>query len=281
MSKNTHKHFAFMNNRVLNVIGAALIILFTSTSCTQRTEASAEPRASNFPLVERHPEGVPVPTLLATRGEIMVNDDCSEDRKRGLGFWSLSLDEPNVCRVTHDLERKPTHVPIASYWPGDHENVIVEVTFRWGEPLGGKYKDQVLGIFSDLRPNKIKGHKIEAWISGSDRFTKPGLGITSSITPKVTMDEQPFDTLKANTWYTAVLEIVGNEALLRFQDRVAYVNLPRIPGPKNKITLVFGTTWHELKSVRIWHASANPEWEQMKDKALVSREAFTQGPFSY
>lgn len=270
--------------------GSALMILLTCASCSQKIDSSAGPvdtppsaaiEIQDASFVKRHPDGVPVPTLLATRGELMVDDDCSVDRKRGLGYWSLSTEEPNVCRVTHDLERKPIHVPIASYWVGDYENIIVEVTFRWGEPMGGKYNDQVLGILSDLRPNEIKGHKIESWISGSERFTKPGLGITSSIAPGITMDSQPFDTLKANTWHTAVLEIVGNEALLRVQDRVAYVNLPRIAGPKNKITLVFGTTWHELKSVRIWHATKKPDWESIKDSALSSREAFTQDSFSY
>jgi hypothetical protein len=211
----------------------------------------------------------------------MADDDCSEDRRRGLGFWSLSPNEPNVCRVTHDIDRVPLHIPIASYHLEDHENVIVEVTFRWGEPMGGQYNDQLLGILSDLRPNEIKGHKLESWISGSGRFTKAGLALTSTIAPKVLLDEQPFDNFMANTWYTAVLEIVGNEALLRFQDRVVYVDMPRIAGPKNKITLVFGTTWHEVKHVRIWHATANPKWEKVKDKALASREAFTKGSFSY
>ncbi|MGJ8682858.1 hypothetical protein [Paraglaciecola sp.] len=269
-----------------NPLGVTLLLILMS-SCVPSSKLKPESSSmvpevnTSLPHVERHPDGIPIPTLLAKRGEMMVEDDCSVDRRRGLGFWSLSVDEPNVCRVTHDIERKPIHVPIASYRLPDHENVIVEVTFRWGEPLGGKYNAQVLGIFSDLRPNTIKGHKIESWISGSDRFTKPGLAFTSSINPKVTMDEQPFDTLRANTWYTAVLEVVGNEALLRMGDRVAYVDLPRIAGPKNKITLIFGTTWHEIKNVRIWHATANPKWNELKDSALKSREAFTQGPFSY
>ena len=263
----------------------ALLILISgcapsSTLTSENVEQAAGSEASTL-YVERHRNGLPVPTLLATRGELMAEDDCSVDRRRGLGFWSLSPNEPNVCRVTHDVERKPHHIPIASYPLPDHENLIVEVTFRWGEPMGGKYNDQLLGILSDLRPNTIKGHKLESWISGSGRFTKAGLAFTSSIAPSALMDEQPFDTFKANTWYTAVLELVGNEAIMRFQDRVVYADLPRIAGPKNKITLVFGTTWHEIKSVRIWHATKNPQWEGMKDKVLASRKAFTQGSFSY
>lgn len=252
----------------------------SKTITAKSSEPSAERRVTDH-FVARALDGTPVPTVLATRGELIVEDDCSVDRRRGLGFWSQSQSEPNVCRVTHDVDRKPTHVPIASYKLEEHENIIVEVTFRWGAPLGGQYNDQVLGIFSDLRPNAIKGHKIESWISGSDRFTKPGLAFTSSIKPGVTMDEQPSDIFQANTWYTAVLEVVGNEALLRSEGRVAYVDLPRIAGPKNKITLIFGTTWHEIKHVRIWHATANPKWPQVKDSVLSPREAFTQGQFSY
>ena len=270
-------------NTALGVI-ALLTLMSGCTPSTNLTPENVEKtigKTAPALYVERHPDGLPVPTLLATRGELMVEDDCSVDRRRGLGFWSLSPDEPNVCRVTHDIERKPHHIPIASYPVADHENVIVEVTFRWGEPMGGKYNDQLLGIFSDLRPNEIKGHKLESWISGSGRFTKAGLAFTSSIAPGALMDEQPFGAFQANTWYTAVLEIVGNEAIMRVQDKVVYVDLPRVAGPKNKITLVFGTTWHEIKSVRIWHATKNPQWEGMKDRVLASREAFTQGSFSY
>lgn len=270
-------------SKPFGVIAVTILIsgcIPSTTKTSLNSQKMAENNGTDY-SVQRHAHGIPVPTALATRGELIVEDNCSIDRRRGLGFWSLSHDEPNVCRVTHDVDRKPLHVPIASYKLDDHENIIVEVTFRWGEPMGGQYNDQLLGILSDLRPNKIKGHKIESWVSGSDRFTKPGLGFTSSIAPGITMDEQPSDIFQANTWYTAVLEIVGNEALLRAQNRVAYVNLPRIAGPKNKITLVFGTTWHEIKSVRIWHAEANPEWDEIKEQVLTSREAFTQGTFSY
>ncbi|MCC4831798.1 hypothetical protein LMH66_04045 [Shewanella sp. 10N.7] len=247
---------------------------------SEKAQKAKVPLFTGF-TVEAQLDGSPVPTLLATRGELIVEDDCSEDRRRGLGFWSLSQTEPNVCRVSHDVDRKPKHVPIASYSLDEHENIIVEVTFRWGEPLGGQYNDQLLGIFSDLRPNEIKGHKIESWISGTERFTSPGLAFTSSIAPGVRLDEHPSDTFQANTWYTAVLEVVGNEALLRSLDQVAYVDRPRISGAKNKITLIFGTTWHEIKRVRIWHAEENPAWKNMKDRALAKRQPYSQNAFSY
>jgi len=264
-----------MNTLRINTLGIIALLMLMS-GCSPSSNLTSESLK-----VEPHPDNMPVPTLLATRGELMREDDCSEGHRRGLGIWGLSPDEPNVARVTHDVDRKPSHIPTAAYnGLPEHENLIVEVTFRWGEPMGGKYNDQFLGIVSDLRPNKVRGHKIESWISGSGRFTEAGLAFSSSISPGALMDEQPF-VVQANTWHTAVLEVVGNEALLRFGDRVAYVDLPRIAGPKNKIALFFGTTWHEIKSVRIWHATANPEWEGMKERVLASREAFTPTSFSY
>ena len=88
------------------------------------------------------------------------------------------------------------------------------------------------------------------------------------------LDEQPMK-VKVDTWQTAVLEIVGEEALFRFDGQVAYANARDIAmGPKNTVSLTLGTTAHEIKRVRIWHAEANPHWEANKDAILKSREPF-------
>ena len=229
------------------------------------------------PELQSLPDGALVPTLLATRGELMFEDDCSEDRRRGLGIWSLSKEDADVCRVMHNVNRKPEHIPIASYPLPNHQNLIVQVTFRWGDPMGGKFNDQLLAIVSDMRPSSVKGHMIEAWASGTERFTESGVAITSSIGKGMVMDELAFDTFQSNTWYTAVYEVVGDEALMRVGNRVSYGKAPVIAGRKNKITLFLGTTWHELRSVRMWHATPNPEWQSIKDELLSDRGPATSG----
>ena len=213
-----------------------------------------------------------VPTLLAERGKLMLDDQGETDHStRGLGNWSRSPDDPKVWRVTH----KGGHIPTAPYRDlPKHENVIVEVTFRWGELTGDDRNGQLLAIVSDLRPGP-RGHKVEAWATSKSSMTKTGLVLKSSNDKGVVMDEQPFKKFEANTWYTGVLEIVGDEALFRVDGHVAYAKMPIIAGPKNKVVLFLGTTWHEVKRVRIWHATPNPKWKEIKDDVLKSRKPFT------
>ena len=91
------------------------------------------------------------------------------------------------------------------------------------------------------------------------------------------MDHQPF-TSKAETWHTATLEFVDDETLFRVGNHVAYAKTEEISIPKNLVSLTLGTTWHEIKRVRIWHAEANPEWKANKDTLLKLRKPFTPRP---
>jgi len=109
---------------------------------------------------------------------------------------------------------------------------------------------------------------VEAWAIANDRRKESGLTVTSSNTGEGLIAEKLFEGLMPNTWHTAVLEIVGEEVLYRLGDQVAYGKAPIVAGPKNKVVLFIGTTWHEIKRVRIWHASANPEWEGIKAKLI-------------
>lgn len=225
-----------------------------------RPTGESEPAA---PGIAPLPDGTPIPTLLATRGEMMLDDDCTEDRKRGLGYWSLT--EPGTCKVEHDVVRKPLHVPVANFGLPSYRNVIVQITFRWGEPMGGQYSQQFLAIVPDQKP--ARGHKLEAWTTGTGRGD-PGLSVRSSNAGGGLVAEKPYDGFAANTWHTAVLEVVDDEALFRVNDQVAYGQKPFVAGPKNKINLFLGTSVIEFRGIRAWHASANPQWQAIKDEVL-------------
>lgn len=49
-------------------------------------------------------------------------------------------------------------------------------------------------------------------------------------------------------------------------------------GAMNTISLTLGTTWDEIKRVRIWHAEAHREWEANKSAILKLPEPFTARP---
>jgi len=234
-------------------------------------------------------EDQPQATVLAKRGKLILDDDGSKDRggkmvtqfdngyelKTALGIWNRAPVDPNVWRST--FKEGMGHPPVASYKKLNFDNVIVEVTFRWGE-MTEDWQERFLRIAADQRPER-KGHIVSAWANTKGRYTKTGLVLEHvMVSNGLVMDEQPID-VQVDTWQTAVLEIVGDEALFRFNDQVAYAQAPEIAlGPKNTVSLTLGTTWHEIKRVRIWHAEANPEWAANKAAILKSRKPFTTRP---
>ena len=235
-----------------------------------------------------------LPTVLAKRGQLILDDDGSRDRggkamielkggiglKTALGAWERAAPKSNVWRST--WKEGMGHPPVASY-PGVITNdLIVEVTFRYG-PATEPWQEQFLRIAADQRP-QLKGHIVSAWVNPKGRYTEKGIvlehvGKRDQATGNrgLLMDHQPLNS-EPLRWYTATLEIVDDEALYRMGDHVAYAKAEQIRMPKNLVSLTLGTTWHEIKRVRIWHAEANPEWEANKDYVLKSRKPFTTRP---
>ena len=101
-----------------------------------------------------------------------------------------------------------------------------------------------------------------------------------TIIEDLLLDQQPLQT-KAGQWYTAVLEVVGDEALFRMGNHVAHAKAEQIGMPKNLVSLTMGTTWHEISRVRIWKATANPHWPFIKERTLDSRSNFTPHVHEY
>lgn len=239
-------------------------------------------------------EDQPVPTVLAKRGKLILDDDGSRERggkaiadfhdgiglKTALGSWERASPKSNVWRST--WKQGMGHPPVASYPGVEAKNLIVEVTFRYGEATES-WHEQFLRIAADQRP-QLKGHIVSAWVNPKGRYTETGFvlehvgkrdGTTGSR--GLLMDHQPINS-EPEAWYTATLEIVDDEALFRMGDHVAYAKAEQIRTPKNLVSLTLGTTWHEIKRVRIWHAERNLEWEANKDAILRSRKPFTTRP---
>lgn len=232
----------------------------------------------------------PVPTLLAKRGKMILDDDGSIDRgsktpidlndgiklKTALGKWQRAAPKSNVWRST--WKEGMGHPPVASYPGVIANNLIVEVTFRFGANTES-WHSQFLRIAADQRP-QINGHIVSAWGNLNGRYTEKGLvleHVPPRGSPGILMDHQPLKC-EPETWYTATLEIVDDEALFRMGDHVAYAKADQIRMPKNLVSLTLGTTWHEVKRVRIWHAEANPEWEANRDTIFKSRKHFAARP---
>ena len=239
----------------------------------------------------------PIPTVLATRGELIVDDDGSRNRggkvvaefanganlRATAGAWERSPGAKGIWRSTW----KPGmgHTPVLSYRGFEETDLIAEATFRYGV-MTEPWHHQCFRIAFDRRPD-ITGHLVSAWANPNNDFIETGFLLQhirktpeKKIIEDLLLDHQKL-TVKPEVWYAATFEVVGDEALFRMGDHVAYAKAEQIRTEKNLVSLTFGTTWHEVRRVRIWRAEPNPNWEKRKVEILSDRRPFEAGPHQH
>lgn len=128
---------------------------------------------------------------------------------------------------------------------------------------------------------------MSAWANPNSDFIEPGFLLQhirktpeKMIVDDLLLDRQPL-RVKSNVWYTVVPEIVEDEALFRMGDHVAYARADQIRVPKNLVSLTLGTTWHDIKRVRIRETKANVSCKASKDAILTPREPFAPQVHDY
>lgn len=239
---------------------------------------------------------LPHETCLAKRSSLILDDNGTRERggktavkfpgsvklRAAAGRWQRS-GETNVWRSTWNPGMG--HTPVASYQGINASNLIIEVTFRFGE-IAEPRQHQCFRIAVDDRPD-ITGHIVSAWVNPNNNFIEQGFLLQhirkrkdKTIIEDLILDQQPLKT-RTHHWQTAILEIVGDEALFRMGSHVAYAKAKQIAMSKNLVSLTMGTTWHEIKRVRIWKATANPSWPSQRKKILESRTEFTPQVHDY
>ena len=237
-----------------------------------------------------------MPTVLAERTRLILDDNGSKPRGGALqaqfgngvqvraraGTWARTNNNPNVWRATWNGKG---HVPVAAYHGFRATNLVVEVTFRFGENTEPLHH-QCFRIATDQRP-AITGHIVSAWANADNDFIETGFLLQhirktpeKKILEDLLLDRQPL-ALKPHVWHTAILEIVGDEALFRLSGHVAYAQAEQIQLPKNLVSLTTGATWHEIRRVRIWQATPNPNWPRVKTATLQNRKPFTPSVHRY
>ncbi|MGZ0171432.1 MAG: hypothetical protein ACKVHE_17950 [Planctomycetales bacterium] len=231
----------------------------------------------------------PIPTILATRGKLILDDDGTKARggkaigkfddearvRAGAGSWER-VASSNVWRST--WKKGMGHTPVAAYHGFQANDLIVEVTFRYGSIME-PWQHQCFRIAADNRP-EITGHIVSAWANPNNDFIESGFLLQhirktpeKKILEDLLLDNQSL-RVEPNVWYTATLEVVGDEALFRMGNHVSYAKAEQIRMPKNLVSLTLGTTWHEIKRVRIWQAKRNPDWPALKADVIKSRKPF-------
>jgi len=133
----------------------------------------------------------------------------------------------------------------------------------------------------------MTSHILSVWANPDNDFIKTGFLLQhihkrpdKTLIKDLLLDHQALN-IRPQKWSTAMLEVVGEEALFRMDDHVAYSKFSELSGPKTKVALTLGTTWHEIRHVRIWNASARSTWGQDKDRILSARQKFSASPHQY
>ena len=134
---------------------------------------------------------------------------------------------------------------------------------------------------------KLLGPVVSAWANPNNDFIEPGFLLQhirktpeKVVVQDLLLDHQALST-KPEVCYTAILEVVGDEALFRMGNNVASAQSEEITRSNNRGSLTLGTTWHEIKRVRIWEAAANPDWSKRKPSILKKRRPYSPAPHNY
>ena len=265
-----------MKNRVVITIAALTVLASTTITLADKAE--------------------PIVSMLATPKRLLFDDDGSIVRG---GKKAVKLNEENTVRAwagkwaKSDSAWRSTwahgmgHTPVVAYETKPVRNLIVEVTFRYGA-MFESWHNQCFRITLDNR-SLYTGHILSAWANPNNDFIETGMLLQhiqkkpdKTIVSDLLLDRQ---SLKVETgkWNTAILEIVGEEALFRMGTHVAYAKLKKLNVDKTKVALTLGKTWHEVKRVRVWEAEArtNPVWAKQKAKVLGKRKEFKAQPHDY
>ena len=171
-----------------------------------------------------------------------------------------------------------------SYVGFKERDLVAEVTFRYG-PLQKTGTTNVSGspstaaltlrVISSPLANPNFDFIESGFLLQHIRKTKEKV-----ILQDLLLDHQTLK-VKPEVWYTAVLEVVQNEALFRMGNHLAYAKANPIREPKNLVSLTMGKTWHEVRRVRIWKAKPNPEWNMLKANTLAGRRPFEPQTHNY
>ena len=224
------------------------------------------------------------PTLMTTRGKLLVNEDFSQPLKpfdgksngfasgfsgwrwnavpRG-GKWAV---EDGVFTGRETLEVK--HPATASYGV-KFKDVVIQCQVRMNDvPLGGRKYRSLSVRTVDAKDYVCSIHMSE----GGFRITKDDNdhgGPDKSV---------PLGTrlmpLKLGEWHTVVFEILGTEMVGTVDGQSMTGTHPLIGTDKHSIMFVNGVEG-SVRDFKVWEAQPNPEWPAQKAKLIATQAAAT------
>lgn len=226
--------------------------------------------------------------VLGVRGKLIIEDDFSRAEltpkfRPGKGFWSI---KEGILTVAENPADK--HGAYGFVSPNvEYKDVIAEFSFK----LDGSRSCDLRMDDSHCKDSH-SGHIFRASISpasvllGDSRFGSMQNDIYARLNDPTTTPEEKKKvqasikdksasfkiSLDVSQWHLARVEVVGDEAVISIDGKVAgYLKSPGVDHPtKNMIGFTIGGQSTEIDNLKVWAATAAPDWAARRAQVVQS-----------
>ncbi len=205
--------------------------------------------------------------LMTRRGQPVLADDFGPESSWGGGRGTAEVKD-GILRMQEKPEEK--HHAGRGKIVAIADTAVIQFSFRF-DGASAKW----LGIGIDHVEGGVSEHVFRAR-ANADGFVLQsgnGWGPTTKLVKLVETKKQ----WEPGRWYTAMIELRGNEVLAQIDGKVvAHVELDaapdwqRIARPKNRLALISGGEWASFDNLRVWEAHADETWAQRKAGVLAA-----------
>jgi hypothetical protein len=198
-------------------------------------------------------------TLLTVRGKILKEESFKDEsaiKKGGSGGWYIYKGDYQVQNESLRCVERPDdgHHPAMSCKLPSH-NLIMQCKFK---------TDASKWLSLSLDNGKLKEHIFRAWISPTGFSLKrmSGMGPT---TKGENLAEKKFKFEPGN-WYTLIVEMNGKEVCAQIPEAgiTIYGEHDALDVEKDRFELISGGDAAWFDEIKIWEATPNPKWPQIK-----------------
>jgi hypothetical protein len=198
-------------------------------------------------------------TALTVRGKLLKEESFKDEasiKKGGAGGWYIYKGDYQVQNeALRCVERKEDghHPAMSCKLPS--KDLIMQCKFK---------TDASKWLSLSLDNGKLKEHIFRAWISPTGVSMKRMSGMGSTTKGENIVEKKfKFDPAQ---WYTLIVEIQGKEVCAQIPEAniIIYGEHEAIAAEKDRFELISGGDAAWFDEIKIWEATANPKWPQIK-----------------
>jgi hypothetical protein len=232
--------------------------MFSPTSNRCRHWLSAAVLISSFATASQ--------AQLAIKGELLLEDNFQQhaqytkqpvELKPG---WRALAGHAQWERTPDGVKSifKEGHMPVLKI-EGEFTDAVIEIDFRFTSEADRWSGCRVSTSNPKLLP---RAYTASVWANLDNDGRARGLVLEQDTWSPgfITHISRKAAKFEPGTWYTLRLEIVGNAALSTCNGVTVSGKFETFALPKTAISLGVGTTPHELRNLRIYAATLNPDW---------------------